>query len=140
DFGRKYKIAYSGCRHESCRLLNRHYLRLLAVTRKDDSGKEIRGFEIYVGGGLGAVPHSAKLLYEFAPESKLLPIAQSIARVFGRLGEKKQRNKARLKFLIKKLGMDEFKRLVEEERKTLPFDERWNSYLTELENYREGPG
>ncbi len=139
DFGRKFKIAFSGCRHEACGLLNIHDLGLLAVTRKDESGKEIRGFEVYVGGGLGAVPNSAKLLYEFAPESEILPIAQAIARVFGRLGEKKQRNKARLKFLIKKIGMEEFKRLVDEERKTLPFDERWNSYLTELERYREEP-
>lgn len=140
DFGRKFKIAFSGCRHEACGLLNIHDLGLLAVTRKDESGKDIRGFEMYIGGGLGAVPNSAKLLYEFAPESEILPITQAIARVFGRLGEKKQRNKARIKFLIKKLGVEEFKRLVDEERATLPFDERWNSYLTELENFREEAG
>src|SRR5690606_8376870 len=67
DFGRKFKIAFSGCRHEACGLLNIHDLGLLAVTRKDESGKEIRGFELYAGGGLGAVPNSAKLLYEFVP-------------------------------------------------------------------------
>ena len=54
---------------------------------------------------------------------------QAIGRVFTRLGEKKNRAKARIKFLIAKLGIDEFKRLVLEERNILPYDERWISYL-----------
>ena len=47
-----------------------------------------RGFALYVGGGLGAVPHDAKLFDPFLPEEELLPITQAIARVFARLGEK----------------------------------------------------
>jgi len=69
---------------------------------------------------------------EFLPEEELLPLAQSVARVFARLGEKKNRNTARLKFLISKLGLDEFKRLVAEERAQLTPDPRWTSYLPDV--------
>ena len=93
DFGRKFKIAFSGCRHEACALVSIHDLGGIAVTREID-GKTVRGFEIYVGGGLGAVPHNAKLLADFVTEDELLPMARAVGRVFGRLGEKKNRNKA----------------------------------------------
>ena len=61
----------------------------------------------------------------------------AIGRVFARLGEKKNRARARIKFLVAKLGIDEFKRLVMEERKILPYDERWTSYINELPAYGE---
>ena len=56
----------------------------------------------------------------FLPEEELLPLAQAICRVFARLGEKQNRARARIKFLVKKLGIEEFKRLVLEERAKLP--------------------
>jgi len=127
-FGRKFKIAFSGCRQEACGLVNLHDLGAIAVTRTE-GGKVRRGFEVYVGGGLGAVPHDAKLFDAFIPEEELLPLTQAIARVFARLGEKKQRDRARLKFLIAKLGVEEFRRLVLEERQTLHQDPRWTEYL-----------
>jgi sulfite reductase (ferredoxin) len=108
------------------------------VTRVEH-GKEKRGFELYVGGGLGAVPQQAKLFDAFIPEEELLPLAQAIARVFARLGEKKNRAAARIKFLVSKLGIDEFRRIVLEERKTLPVDPRWTGYLPEVEKYKETP-
>ena len=106
------------------------------ATTKTVDGRVIRGFEFYVGGGLGAVPHKAKLFSSFLPAEELLPITQAIARVFARLGEKKNRNRARIKFLVQDLGVEKFKVLVEEERKTLPFDSRWTDYIkAELDNY-----
>lgn len=127
DFGRKFKPAFSGCEHEACGLVNMHDSGYIAQVR---DGK--RGFKVFVGGGLGAVPHHAKVLSEFTPEEELLPETQAMARVFARLGEKKNRNRARIKFLVAKLGIDEFRRLVQEERKTLPFDPRWTAYLKDL--------
>ena len=59
--------------------------------------------------------------------------------VFARLGEKRNRARARLKFLVVKLGLEEFKRLVEEERKIIPADERWSSYLDHLDLTDEHP-
>jgi sulfite reductase (ferredoxin) len=128
EFGRKFKVALSGCRQHACGLLTIHDLGLLAVTRTEN-GVERRGFEVYVGGGLGAVPYQAKLFEPFVPEEEILPLAQSIARVFARLGEKRNRARARIKFLVKNLGLDEFKRLVLDERAKLQPDPRWTSYL-----------
>ena len=138
DFGRKVKIAFSGCQGEACGLVMMHDLGALAV-KKNRRGQDIHGFALYVGGGLGTVPYQAKLFDAFLPPEELLPIAQSIARVFGRLGEKKNRAQARLKFLVAKLGIEEFRRLVWEERQVLADDPRWTSYLEELPAYSEKP-
>jgi sulfite reductase (ferredoxin) len=138
DFGRKFKIAFSGCRDNGCGLIRLHDLGAIAV-RREVNGVVKRGFELYMGGGLGTVPQQAKLFDEFLPEEELLPIAQATARVFARLGEKKNRNTARLKFLITKLGMDEFKRLVLAERASLPHDPAWTAYLKDVPNYEETP-
>src|SRR5436190_909134 len=84
DFGRKFKIAFSGCEHEACALVATHDLGGIAKT-KTENGKTVRCFDIYVGGGLGAVPHQAKLLYAMLPEEELLPVARATGRVFARL-------------------------------------------------------
>ncbi|SVC46550.1 uncharacterized protein METZ01_LOCUS299404, partial [marine metagenome] len=130
NFGRKFKVAFSGCREHACGLVSMHDLGLIAVTRNVD-GIERRGFETYVGGGLGAVPHQAKLFEKFLPEEELMPLAQAISRVFARLGEKKNRARARIKFLVTQLGLDKFKQLVLEERASLQNDSRWTAHLEE---------
>ncbi|MEX2352138.1 MAG: nitrite/sulfite reductase [Balneolaceae bacterium] len=139
DFGRKFKIAFSGCEHEACGLVRLHDLGLVAKVQEDQSGNRVRGFAIYVGGGLGTIPHQAKVLYDFVTEEEILPISQAIARVFARLGEKKNRNRARIKFLVAKLGIDEFRKLVDAERKVLPHDDRWTSYLKDIDKFEEEP-
>jgi len=136
DFGRKFKISFSGCVQHACALANMHDLGLIAKVQNVD-GVQKRGFTMVVGGGLGAVPYQAKVLSDFVPEEEILPTAQAIARVFARLGEKKNRNRARVKFLVDQLGIEEFRRLVEEERKILPPDSRWTSYLNSLDEYKE---
>lgn len=138
DFGRKVKIAFSGCEHEACALVKMHDIGLLARVQEVD-GRPRRGFAIYVGGGLGAVPQQAKVLTEFVPEEEIMPISQAIGRVFARLGEKRNRNQARLKFLVSKLGIDEFRRLVFEEREVLPHDDKWAGYLEDVRKYEETP-
>ena len=138
DFGRKFKIAFSGCEHEACGLANMHDIGAIAVTRTVD-GRTKRGFRFYVGGGLGAVPHQARLFEEFLPEEELLPVSQAISRVFARLGQKRNRARARLKFLIAKLGLEEFKRLVEDERKVMPDEPEWTAFLSDLHAFDEKP-
>jgi sulfite reductase (ferredoxin) len=138
DFGRKFKVAFSGCKDEGCGLVNMHDMGVIAVKKLVD-GVEKRGFELYVGGGLGTVPHQAKLFDAFLPEEELLPTAQAISRVFARLGEKKNRNRARIKFLVAQLGIEEFKRIVLEERATLQPDPRWTEYLSEIQEVDEKP-
>ena len=136
NFGRKFKIAFSGCKDHACGLVTMHDMGAIAVTRTED-GQEKRGFELYVGGGLGAVPHQAKLFDTFLPDSELLPTAQAIARVFARLGEKNIRSRARIKFLVAKLGIEEFRRRVLEERQTIPEDPAWTAHLQGVTSYRE---
>ncbi len=138
DFGRKFKVAFSGCEHHACGLVNMHDLGLLAQVKEID-GELHRGFAVFVGGGLGTVPHNAQLLTDFATEDEILPLAQAVSRVFARLGEKQNRNRARIKFLVASLGIEEFRRLVFEERETLPHDDRWSAYMDDLDQYEEIP-
>jgi len=138
NFGRKFKPAFSGCAQHACALTNMHDLGLIAVKRSEN-GQDKRGFEMYVGGGLGTVPYQAKLFDAFVPPEELLPLAQAIARVFANQGEKKNRNRARIKFLVNDLGMKKFRELVLEEREKLPPDPRWTEYVEAAEQLREEP-
>src|SRR3989304_3696525 len=111
---RKFKIAFSACPHDHG-LVPIHDLGATAVLRDGQ-----RGFRVTVGGGLGAAPHIAEVLEEFVAEEELLRVTEATLRVFDRLGERKNRNKARIKFLVKKLGIDEVQRLGRDELGTPP--------------------
>lgn len=128
DFGRKFKIAFSGCADEACGLVMLHDLGAIARTDVVD-GIAVDSFDVHVGGGLGTTPHQAKLLAERVPLGELLPTVQAVSRVFTRLGEKQNRNRARIKFLVSSIGIEEFRRLVAEERAILPPDPRWTAHL-----------
>jgi sulfite reductase (ferredoxin) len=138
DFGRKFKIAFSGCQQHPCGLVTMHDMGAVAKTKVID-GKEQRGFALYVGGGLGSVPYKAKLFDEFLPEAELLPIAQAISRVFARLGEKRNRARARLKFLIANIGIEACRKLVLEERQKLLPDPGWTVFLASVREQSEQP-
>ena len=111
---RKFKIAFSACQHDHG-LIPIHDLGAMAVIRDGQ-----RGFRVSVGGGLGAAPMIAQVLDEFVPESELLRVIEATIRIFDRHGERKNRNKARIKFVVKRLGIEEVRRLVQEELATLP--------------------
>lgn len=134
DFGRKMKIAFSGCEEKPCGLTAFHDIGALARVQ---DGK--RGFKLVVGGGLGAVPYVAPTYAEFLPEEELFPVMQAICRIFGQMGEKANRSRARIKFLVKKLGIDEFRRIVDAERKNLRPDSRWTAFLDNLQATDEEP-
>jgi sulfite reductase (ferredoxin) len=107
---RKFKIAFSGCQHD-CALTPIHDLGFLAVKKADGT----IGFRVTAGGGLGSTPRIAHLLYEYLPMEDLLPLCEAILKVFDNFGNRKNRHKARMKFVIEKLGFEEFKRRVEAE-------------------------
>ena len=138
DFGRKFKIAFSGCGEHHCGLAMMHDIGAIARVREVD-GKEELGFEIHVGGGLGAVPHQAKLFDEFVPPEKLLPLGQAIARVFAKHGEKKNRSRARMKFLVAGMGIEKFREEVLAELERLPDDPRHTDYLERINDLKEAP-
>ena len=118
---RKFKITYSASPADRG-MTPIHDVGLTATVR---DGRE--GFRVVVGGGLGAAPRVADLLEEFIPAAEQLRTIEAVIRVWDRLGERRNKNKARLKFLIAKLGIDEFRRLYEAELATLPpsFDEQY---------------
>lgn len=138
NFGRKFKISFSGCEGEACALAGIHDIGAVATVRTADGARE-EGFRVYVGGGLGAVPQKAQLFAEFVRLEEMLPLAQAIARVFARLGEKRQRARARMKFLVANLGIDEFRRLVLEEREKLPDDPERDAIYREAVSQEERP-
>ncbi|WP_366185079.1 HEPN domain-containing protein [Flavobacterium ovatum] len=115
EMGRKFKISFSSSDKDTAL----SYLHDLGFIPKIVDGQ--KGFKIMLGGGLGSQPAHAELLSEFVPVNQIIPTAEGVIRVFDRYGERAKRLKARLKFLIKDLGRDEFLRLVDEEKKALPF-------------------
>ncbi|GGA64582.1 ferredoxin--nitrite reductase [Flavobacterium palustre] len=115
EMGRKFKISFSSSEKDSAL----SYLHDLGFIPKIVDGQ--KGFKVMLGGGLGSQPSHAELLSEFIPVNQIIPTAEGVIRIFDRYGERAKRLKARLKFLIKDLGRDEFLRLVEEEKKALPF-------------------
>lgn len=136
DFGRKFKIAFSGCKESACALVRLHDLGFIA-SKKVIDGQERYGFEMYVGGGLGAVPYKAKLFDDFILVEDFLAYTQAISRIFARYGEKKNRNRARVKFLVHDWGIEKFKEEVLAEKAKLKPDARWTQFLSDTEKFTE---
>lgn len=109
---RKFKISFGGC--NGCGLAPIHDIGLNAVVR---DGR--RGFRVVIGGGLGSSPHLAQPYSDFVPTEDLLRLCEAIIRVFDQHGEKKNRNKARFKFVLDKYGIEKTAALVNEEFKKL---------------------
>ncbi|MDV2494948.1 MAG: nitrite/sulfite reductase [bacterium] len=138
QLGRKFKIAFSGCADKPCGLAHMHDIGHIARTREVD-GRTEYGFEVWVGGGLGAQPHPAKLYSEFVPAEEIILHQAAILSVFHREGERKNRNKARLKFLVAKLGIEEFRVRVHEEIEELRGDPYWFSLPLVVRRGEEPP-
>ncbi len=113
DLPRKFKIAFSGCEDDgNCAVAGIHDVGLIARAR----GAQ-RGFKVLVGGGLGSLPTEAGLLTEFLPAEELLPTVEAVLRVFSETGNRKNKLKARMKFVLREKGIEEFRHLVAEKRK-----------------------
>jgi len=116
DLPRKFKIAFSGCENDGdCAVAGIHDVGLIAQVR-GNNGTAHRGFKVLVGGGLGSLPTEAAVLTDFLPEEELLPTVEAILRVFTETGNRKNKLMARLKFVLRAKGIEEFRRLVAEKR------------------------
>jgi sulfite reductase beta subunit-like hemoprotein len=114
---RKFKIAFSGCENDGdCAVAGIHDVGLIAQVR-GENGTAHRGFKVLVGGGLGSLPTEAAALTDFLPEEELLPTIEAILRVFSETGNRKNKLKARMKFVLREKGIAEFRNLVAEKRK-----------------------
>lgn len=144
---RKFKIAFSECEGDHA-MVKIHDIGAVAQIRKN--GKDIYGFKVYVGGGLGAIPFYAKLIADFVPVDEFYPLAEAVIRIFHEYGteERKNKNRARIKFLIARIGFDKFKGLVlaefERLKRLKPVKEDLEKYIESfpqpapLKNGREG--
>ena len=110
EMGRKIKPAFSSSIYDNA-LTFMHDFGFIPMIQDG-----VEGFKVVVGGGLGAQALFAQTAYEFLPGNQIIPFMEASLRVFDRYGEREKRHKARLKFLIKKIGIDEFKNLVDQER------------------------
>lgn len=117
EMGRKFKIAFSNTEKDTG-LTFMHDLGAIARVREVE-GRLVRGFKVLIGGGLGAQPHLAITTHEFLEADLLIPYLEAVLRVFDRHGERNSRHKARIKFLIQKLGIDAFNELVAAEKQAL---------------------
>ncbi len=108
---RKFKIAFEASETRDFAKVGLHDLGFVA---KIKDGK--KGFAVYVGGGLGSTPFAAQLLEEFCPAEKLLPTAEAVIRLFDRNGERKDKNRARIKYLVAKWGIETFRAEFQAER------------------------
>jgi len=117
DLPRKFKIAFSGCENDGdCAVAGIHDVGLIAQVR-GTNGTSRRGFKVLVGGGLGSLPTESAVLTEFLPEEELLPTIEAVLRVFTETGNRKNKLLARLKYVLRAKGIEEFRRLVAEKRK-----------------------
>ncbi|MBN8695106.1 MAG: HEPN domain-containing protein [Bacteroidetes bacterium] len=117
ELGRKLKFAFSS-NDEDTAYTFMHDLGFIPKVKIVD-GQIVRGFKVLIGGGLGAQPFLAKTAFEFLEEDQLIPFTEAVVRVFDRHGERLSRHKARIKYLINKIGIEEFLKLTEEERLAL---------------------
>jgi sulfite reductase beta subunit-like hemoprotein len=106
---RKFKIAVEGC-PEDCAQAPVNDIGLYAKIERG-----VRGFALIAGGGLGAQPFLAKPIRDFIPADELLVWCEAIVRIQHRFGERKNRNKARMKYLVQKMGLDKFRAAIETE-------------------------
>lgn len=113
EMGRKVKISFSNTSEDT----SLAYLHDLGFVPALQNG--LRGFKVVVGGGLGAQPMLAHTAYDFLAENEVIPFIEAVLRVFDRHGERNSRHKARMKFLIQKIGFQAFMEFVQAERKAL---------------------
>jgi sulfite reductase beta subunit-like hemoprotein len=121
---RKFKINFSGCATD-CGQAMFNDVGVIATTRRHDDGTIEPGFRVFVAGGLGANPHPALALEEFTPREELLPTIEAILRVFDHNGNRENKLRARMKWLVDTLGWDEVQRQVLKERHFLLASSSW---------------
>lgn len=116
EMGRKFKVAFSSSSDDQALT----FIHDLGFIPRIKEGK--RGFRVLLGGGIGSQPLGANEVFDFLEVERIIPFSEAVIRVFDRYGERNRRNKARLKFLIKEIGLEAFLELVHIEEQGLPHD------------------
>ncbi|MCK0531688.1 nitrite/sulfite reductase [Sphingobium agri] len=106
---RKFKIAVIAAEEDRA-AMRLHDIGLKLISRDGQIGAEV-----YAGGGMGRTPMVAPLINEFVTEDEIVPYLEACLRVYNRYGRRDNKYKARIKILVHELGVEEYKRQVEEE-------------------------
>jgi len=121
---RKFKVNFSGCSTD-CGQAMFNDIGAVGVTRTLEDGTVEAGFRVYIAGGLGATPHPAMALEDFTSREDLLPTIEAALRVFEQTGNRDNKLRARMKWVVDQLGIDEVRRRVLKLRHTLPASSTW---------------
>ncbi len=127
---RKFKINFSGCSTD-CGQAAFNDIGVVATIRHHPDGTVERGFRVLVAGGLGANPHPAQSIEEFTEREALIPTIEAVLRTFDHYGNRENKLRARMKWLVDTLGIDELRRRVLHERKLLVASVTWVEGLPE---------
>ena len=128
---RKFKINFSGC-DTDCGQAMFNDVGVIAASRTHPDGSVEQGFRVYIAGGLGTTPFPALALEEFTSRGDLLPTIESVLRVFDQTGNRDNKLRARLKWVVDQLGIDEVRRRVVATRKFLPASSTWPGGVPEV--------
>jgi sulfite reductase (ferredoxin) len=115
---RKFKINFSGCATD-CGQAMFNDVGVVAVGRPSEDGTVEPGFRVFVAGGLGANPKAAQALEEFTPREQLMETIEACLRVFDHYGNRDNKIRARMKWLLETMGADELRTRILKERKFL---------------------
>lgn len=115
---RKFKINFSGCATD-CGQAMFNDVGVVAVSRPNEDGTVEAGFRVFLAGGLGANPHPAQALEEFTSREDLLATIEATLRTFDHFGNRDNKLRARMKWLIDTMGIDELRERIFKERKFL---------------------
>jgi sulfite reductase beta subunit-like hemoprotein len=121
---RKFKINFSGCATD-CGQAMFNDVGVIAVTRPRPDGTVEPGFRVFLAGGLGANPHPALALEDFTSREDLLPTIEAVLRTFDHYGNRDNKLRARMKWLVDTMGIDELRARIIKERQFLPASATW---------------
>ncbi len=127
---RKFKINFSGCATD-CGQAMFNDIGVIGTTRTLEDGAVERGFRVFVAGGLGANPHPALALEDFTPREELMPTLEAILRVFNNHGNRDNKLRARMKWLVDTMGWEELQGRIVKERRLLLGSSSWPGGLPE---------
>jgi len=127
---RKFKINFSGCETD-CGQAMFNDVGVVASVRTGADGQPEAGFRVFVAGGLGANPFPALALEDFTPREELVPTIESIVRVFNATGNRDNKLRARMKWVVQTLGWEETQRRILKERKFLLASSSWPGGIPE---------
>ena len=136
---RKFKINFSGCATD-CGQAMFNDVGVIAVTRIRDDGTTEAGFRVFIAGGLGANPHPALAIEPFTARVDLLPTIESALRVFEQAGNRDNRIRARMKWLVDTFGWEEVQRRIISQRRLLLASSSWPGGIpAEVQEFGDAP-